>query len=115
MLNSLIPNFSTKNIVQDIQELTSLGLKGAELASKGVDWDSVVKPLDLISHEIGKSTSINSHINSVMYSDEFNKEYEKTLPINLICDRLRCCHRLKWTAEIQLSPCHWYRRGVLGS
>ncbi len=81
MPNSLTPNFSTKNIVQDIQELTSLGLKGAELASKGVDWDSVVKPLDLISHEIGKSTSINSHINSVMYSDEFNKEYEKTLPI----------------------------------
>ena len=81
MPNSLTPNFSTKNIVQDIQELTSLGLKGAELASKGVDWDSVVKPLDLISHEIGKSTNVNSHINSVMYSDEFNKEYEKTLPI----------------------------------
>ncbi|MDG1166934.1 MAG: M3 family metallopeptidase, partial [Candidatus Thioglobus sp.] len=51
------------------------------LASNGVDWDSVVGVLDEAEHLIGKEMSVNSHLNSVRFTDEFNTQYEKTLPL----------------------------------
>ena len=81
MSNNLAPNFVPDDIVSTIKKITKSGLQQAEIASTGCDWDSVVKPLDIIEHELGRSMSVNSHINSVMYTDEFNAEYEKTLPI----------------------------------
>ena len=81
MSNNLAPNFVPDDIVSTIKKITKSGLQQAEIASTGCDWDSVVKPLDVIEHELGRSMSVNSHINSVMYTDEFNAEYEKTLPI----------------------------------
>ncbi|MDC3316232.1 M3 family metallopeptidase, partial [Candidatus Thioglobus sp.] len=43
--------------------------------------ESVVGVLDEAEHLIGKEMSVNSHLNSVMFTDEFNKQYEKTLPL----------------------------------
>ncbi|MEO1939593.1 M3 family metallopeptidase [Candidatus Thioglobus sp.] len=75
------PNFQPKDIVQTIKTLTRDGLKIADNASKGIDWHSVVEPLDQVEFELGQHTSVNSHLNSVMFSEEFNAEYEKTLPL----------------------------------
>lgn len=81
MSNNLTPNFAPTNIVNTINDLTKLGLQQVELASAGNDWKSVVEPLDFIEHQLGRSISVNSHINAVMYTEEFNAQYEKTLPI----------------------------------
>ncbi|HIG88667.1 MAG TPA: M3 family peptidase [Candidatus Thioglobus sp.] len=78
---SMQPNFQPKDIVQTIKTLTRDGLKIADNASKGIDWHSVVEPLDQVEFELGQHTSVNSHLNSVMFSEEFNAEYEKTLPL----------------------------------
>ena len=75
------PNFQPKDIEKTIIELTKKGLEIANLAAKGDDWDSVVAPLDQMEFELGQHTSVNSHLNSVMFSEEFNAEYEKTLPL----------------------------------
>ena len=34
-----------------------------------------------LSHLIGKEISVNSHLNAVKFSESFNQEYEKTLPV----------------------------------
>ena len=75
------PNFQPKDIEKTVIELTKKGLEIANLAAKGDDWDSVVAPLDQMEFELGQHTSVNSHLNSVMFSEEFNAEYEKTLPL----------------------------------
>ena len=75
------PNFQPKDIEKTIVELTKKGLEIANLAAKGDDWNSVVAPLDQMEFELGQHTSVNSHLNSVMFSEEFNAEYEKTLPL----------------------------------
>ena len=75
------PNFNPKNIIRNITQLTENGLKQSELASKGDDWHSVVDLLDESEHLIGREMSVNSHLNAVMFSESFNEEYEKTLPI----------------------------------
>jgi len=75
------PNFQPKDIEKTIVELTKKGLDVANLAAKGDDWNSVVAPLDQMEFELGQHTSVNSHLNSVMFSEEFNAEYEKTLPL----------------------------------
>ena len=77
----LTPNFNPKNIVDSMSKAIDIGTIQSSLASKGVDWDSVVGVLDEVEHLIGKEMSVNSHLNSVMFSDEFNKQYEKTLPL----------------------------------
>jgi Zn-dependent oligopeptidases len=64
-----------------LKNLTKEGLKIANLASQGHDWESVVTPLDQMEFELGQHTSVNSHLNSVMFNEEFNAEYEKTLPL----------------------------------
>ncbi|HIL42039.1 MAG TPA: M3 family peptidase [Gammaproteobacteria bacterium] len=81
MPNNITPNFSPKDIVNTIDEITKSGINQVEICVNGDDWDSVVKPLDIVEHELGRCMSVNSHINSVMYTDKFNTEYEKTLPI----------------------------------
>ena len=75
------PNFYPKAIAKSITNLTKDGYKSFKVASKGSDWDSVVALLDESEHLIGRQMSVNSHLNAVLYSDDFNQEYEKTLPI----------------------------------
>ncbi len=75
------PNFQPKNIVKTIKKLTQDGLKVVKKASLGNSWDSVVAATDQVEFELGKFISVNSHLNAVMFSDEFNQQYEKTLPI----------------------------------
>ena len=41
----------------------------------------MVDLLDESEHLIGREMSVNSHLNAVMFSESFNEEYEKTLPI----------------------------------
>ncbi|NYT52183.1 MAG: M3 family metallopeptidase [Candidatus Vesicomyosocius endoextente] len=75
------PNFQPKNIIKTIERLTINGLKIVKKASFGTNWDSVVMPIDQMKFELEKHTSVNSHLNAVMFSDEFNQKYEETLPI----------------------------------
>jgi len=81
MNTELTPNFKPKNIVNSISKAIDIGTTQSTLASQGVDWESVVGVLDEAEHLIGKEMSVNSHLNSVMFTDEFNKQYEKTLPL----------------------------------
>ena len=78
---NLTPNFKPKNIVQSIESLAQKGLKVVAQAEKGVDWDSVITATDDFECELGRLTSVNSHLNAVMFTDEFNEQYEQTLPI----------------------------------
>ena len=78
---NLIPNFKPKNIVQSIESLSKKGFKVVAQAQKGVDWDSVITATDDFECELGRLTSVNSHLNAVMFTDEFNEQYEQTLPI----------------------------------
>lgn len=75
------PNFQPQNIVKTIERLTINGLKIVKKASFGTNWESVVMPIDQMKFELEKHTSVNSHLNAVMFSDEFNQKYEETLPI----------------------------------
>jgi oligopeptidase A len=79
--NNHSPNFEPKDIVQGIAESINAGQTKSNLASQGSDWESVVDVLDEAEHDIGKEMSVNSHLNSVMFNDDFNKQYEKTLPL----------------------------------
>ena len=81
MCKDLSPNFEPKNIFKSTSKAIDFGTIQSILASKGEDWESVVGVLDEAEHRIGKEMSVNSHLNSVMFSDDFNKQYEKTLPI----------------------------------
>jgi oligopeptidase A len=75
------PNFKPTKLKKSVNKITSKGLLLADSASHGNDWASVIEPLDKIEHELGQHTSVNSHLNSVMFSEEFNAEYETTLPL----------------------------------
>ena len=79
MQSDLSPNFKPKNIVKSISKAINLGQAQSSLASQGKDWESVIDVLDQAEHNIGREMSVNSHLNSVMFSDDFNKQYEKTL------------------------------------
>jgi oligopeptidase A len=81
MNSNQTPNFKPKDIVLNISQVVKDGTQQSLLASKGNDWESVVGVLDNNEHLIGKEMSVNSHLNAVMFSEEFNKDYEKTLPI----------------------------------
>jgi len=81
MKDDLSPNFEPKNIVKSINKAINLGQAQSSLASQGGDWESVIDVLDEAEHHIGREMSVNSHLNSVMFSDDFNKQYEKTLPL----------------------------------
>ena len=81
MSKDLSPNFKPKDIFESTSKAINFGTIQSILASKGEDWESVVGVLDEAEHRIGKEMSVNSHLNSVMFSDDFNKQYEKTLPI----------------------------------
>ena len=81
MSKDLSPNFEPTNIFKSTSKAINFGTIQSILASKGEDWESVVGVLDEAEHRIGKEMSVNSHLNSVMFSDDFNKQYEKTLPI----------------------------------
>ena len=49
----LTPNFNPKNIVDSMSKAIDIGTIQSALASKGVDWDSVVGVLDEVEHLIG--------------------------------------------------------------
>ncbi|WPE18777.1 M3 family metallopeptidase [Candidatus Thioglobus autotrophicus] len=78
---NLTPNFKPENIVKTIDGLTKKGLEIVTQAEQGNDWDSVVTITDNFECELGRVTSVNSHLNATMFNDDFNAEYEKTLPI----------------------------------
>ncbi|SMN16965.1 Oligopeptidase A [uncultured Candidatus Thioglobus sp.] len=78
---NLTPDFYPKDIVASIQVLIKKGLKIVDKAAKGKTWAEVVEPLDEFEFELGHCTNVNSHLNAVMFSEEFNTEYEKTLPL----------------------------------
>ena len=81
MSTDLKPNFEPDNIVKNISKAINIGMTHSALASNGADWESVVGVLDEAEHLIGKEMSVNSHLNSVRFTDEFNTQYEKTLPL----------------------------------
>ena len=81
MNSDLTPNFEPDNIVENISKAINIGMTHSALASNGADWESVVGVLDEAEHLIGKEMSVNSHLNSVSFTDEFNEQYEKTLPL----------------------------------
>ena len=81
MSADLKPNFEPDNIVENISKAINIGMTHSALASNGADWESVVGVLDEAEHLIGKEMSVNSHLNSVRFTDEFNTQYEKTLPL----------------------------------
>ena len=81
MSADLKPNFEPDNIVKNISKAINIGMTHSALASNGADWESVVGVLDEAEHLIGKEMSVNSHLNSVSFTDEFNAQYEKTLPL----------------------------------
>ena len=81
MSSDLKPNFEPDNIVENISKAINIGMTHSALASNGADWESVVGVLDEAEHLIGKEMSVNSHLNSVRFTDEFNTQYEKTLPL----------------------------------
>ena len=74
-------NFQPQDIVQTIDNLTQEGLKVVASAEKGSDWNSVIGSIDDFECRLGRVTSVNSHLNAVMFNDEFNEQYEQTLPI----------------------------------
>ena len=78
---NLIPNFKPENIVQSIENMTKKGFEVVSSAEKGGNWDEVITATDNFECELGRLTSVNSHLNAVMFSDEFNSQYEQTLPI----------------------------------
>ena len=78
---NLSPNFEPDDIVKSISEAIKAGQTNSIKASQGDDWESVIDVLDEAEHHIGKEMSVNSHLNSVMFSDDFNEQYEKTLPL----------------------------------
>ena len=80
-MNNPTPNFQPENIIQTIDDLTQQGLKIIALAEKGNNWDSVISATDEFECELGRLSGVNSHLNAVMFNDEFNEQYEKTLPI----------------------------------
>jgi oligopeptidase A len=76
-----IPNFKPENIVQSIEALTKKGFEVVSNAENGDDWNSVITIMDNFECELGRLTSVNAHLNAVMFNDKFNEQYEKTLPI----------------------------------
>ena len=78
---NLTPNFKPENIVKTIDSLTKKGLEIVTQAEQGNDWNSVITITDNFECELGRVTSVNSHLNATMFDDDFNAEYEKTLPI----------------------------------
>jgi oligopeptidase A len=80
-MTNIIPNFKPENIVQSIEVLTKKGFEVVSQAENGDDWDSVITIMDNFECELGRLTSVNSHLNAVMFNDKFNEQYEKTLPI----------------------------------
>ena len=72
MTTNQIPDFNPKDIIQIITKLTDEGLRSSLAASKGNDWNSVVGLLDESEHFIGRQMSVNSHLNAVIFSDDFN-------------------------------------------
>jgi len=78
---NLTPNFKPKDIVETIRVLIEEGLKVVELTTKGKTWAEVIEPMDMFEFKLGQQANVNSHLNAVLFSEEFNEEYEKTLPL----------------------------------
>ena len=77
---SLSPDFSKKDINKNIDRLINEGYEIVSKASSGVSWKSVISMLDEFEYRFERECSVNSHLNSVMFDEKFNREYEKTLP-----------------------------------
>ena len=51
MNNNQSPNFQPIKLEEAINQITTKGLKMADIASQGNDWSSVIELLDKIEHE----------------------------------------------------------------
>jgi len=77
---SLSPDFSKKDVNKNIDLLIKEGHEVVRKASDGDSWDSVISVLDKFEFKFERECSVNSHLNSVMFDEKSNQEYEKTLP-----------------------------------
>ncbi len=118
---NLSPDFNPQNIEQSIAELTEKALFQANIASEGTDWSGVVEPLDQIEHELGQKMSVNSHLNSVIFSNKFNTEYEKTLPLisNYYSEigankNLYCAFQRLLDTELSIEQQHIVKKSIQG-
>ncbi|KAA0445247.1 MAG: M3 family metallopeptidase [Candidatus Thioglobus sp.] len=77
----MTPNFAPKDIVATVKRLVEKGVKVVDEANCGKNWEQVIGSLDAFEFEFGRIISVNSHLNAVIFSEEFNAQYEKTLPL----------------------------------
>lgn len=76
-------DFQTQNLVKTVKTLTQAGLEAVEKVANinNPSWDEVFNPLDQAELNLGRALNVHSHLNSVMFDEKFNMQYEKTLPI----------------------------------
>jgi oligopeptidase A len=74
-------DFNIVNLTQRIETILQHAKTLAKQAESGNTWQEIFTPLDEIDYLLGKETALQSHLNSVAFSEEFNAEYEQTLPL----------------------------------
>jgi oligopeptidase A len=73
--------FQIKNLEKRVIDILDESIILIKKAENGHNWHEIFTPLDKIYDKLGKETALQSHLNSVVFSEEFNLEYEKTLPL----------------------------------
>lgn len=74
-------NFNIINLESRIQTILDEVKPLIKKAEDGKNWQEVFSPLDEVYDKLGKETALQSHLSSVKFSEEFNQEYETTLPL----------------------------------
>jgi oligopeptidase A len=74
-------DFQIKDLETRVKSILDDSKKLIQQAENGKTWEEVFTPLDTMDEILGRETALQSHLNSVCFSDEFNAEYEKTLPL----------------------------------
>ncbi len=81
MTQNIRPNFHTVQIQSTIETLLKASAELVERAAQGRDWAGVIGVMDAMEATLTHQTSVNSHLNAVMFDADFSAEYEKTLPL----------------------------------
>jgi oligopeptidase A len=74
-------DFQIKDLETRVKSILDNSKKLIQQAENGKTWEEIFTPLDTMDEVLGRETALQSHLNSVCFSDEFNAEYEKTLPL----------------------------------
>jgi oligopeptidase A len=74
-------DFQIKDLETRVKSILDDSKKLIQQAENGKTWEEIFTPLDTMDEILGRETALQSHLNSVCFSDEFNAEYEKTLPL----------------------------------